>query len=159
MRTIQSLDFPGDAKAVAAGTVIFRVDDPPDCMYSLLEGEVDILIKDVVVDTIHAGGLFGEMAVIENDRRAATAVARTDVKLVALDQGQFQELIARSPAWLVDQSVLLLSSALWNRALEICTHSPRRAQTAASASNCHSRSTVLRTGWFGCTSRFSSRWD
>jgi len=99
MRTIQSLDFPGEAKAVAAGTIIFRVDDPPDCMYSLVEGEVDILIKDVLVDTIHAGGLFGEMAVIENDRRAATAVARTNVKLVALDQKQFQDLVQRSPAF------------------------------------------------------------
>ena len=99
MRTIKSLDFPGEAKSVAAGTTIFRIDDPPDCMYSLVEGEVDILIKDVVVDTIHAGGLFGEMAVIEDDRRAATAIARTDVKLVALDQKQFLDLVHKSPAF------------------------------------------------------------
>ena len=39
------------------------------------------------------------MAVIENDRRAATAVAKTDVKLVALDQKQFQALVQRSPAF------------------------------------------------------------
>ena len=99
MRTIKSVDFPGEARAVAAGTTIFRVDDPPDCMYSLVEGEVDILIHDVVVDTIQAGGIFGEMAVIENDRRAATAVARTEVKLVALDQKQFLDLVHRSPAF------------------------------------------------------------
>jgi CRP/FNR family transcriptional regulator, cyclic AMP receptor protein len=99
MRTIQTGDFPGEAKSVSAGTTIFRVDDPPDCMYSLVEGEVDIFVKDVLVDTIHAGGLFGEMAVIENDRRAATAVARTNVRLVALDQKQFQELVQKSPAF------------------------------------------------------------
>jgi CRP-like cAMP-binding protein len=39
------------------------------------------------------------MAVIEGDRRAATAVAKTDVKLVALDQKQFQELVHKSPAF------------------------------------------------------------
>jgi len=99
MRTIKSIDFPGEANAVAAGTTIFRVDDPGDCMYSLVEGEVDIFIKDVLVDTIHAGGIFGEMAVIENDRRAATAVARTDVRIVALDQHQFQDLVHKSPAF------------------------------------------------------------
>jgi CRP-like cAMP-binding protein len=99
MRTIQSVDFPGEARTVAAGTTIFRVDDPPDCMYSLVEGEVDILIKGVIVDTIHAGGVFGEMAVIEGDRRAATAVARTDVRLVPLDEQQFRELVQRSPAF------------------------------------------------------------
>jgi len=99
MRTIKSVDFPGEAKAVTAGTTIFRVDDPPDCMYQLIEGDVDILIKDVVVDTIHAGGVFGEMAVIEGDRRAATALARTDVRLVALDQKQFMELVNKSPAF------------------------------------------------------------
>ena len=99
MRTIKSADFPGDAKFVASGTTIFRVDDPPDCMYSLVEGQVDIVIKDVVVDTIRAGGVFGEMAVIENDRRAATAVAKTDVQIVALDQHQFLDLVHRSPAF------------------------------------------------------------
>ncbi|HKD16822.1 MAG TPA: cyclic nucleotide-binding domain-containing protein [Thermoanaerobaculia bacterium] len=97
MRTIRSVDFPGEARLVAAGTTIFRVGDPPDCMYSLIEGDVDIFLKEVLVDTIHAGGVFGEMAVIEEDRRAATAVARTDVKIVALDQQQFHELVRRSP--------------------------------------------------------------
>jgi len=97
MRTIRSVDFPGEARLVAAGTTIFRVGDPPDCMYSLIEGDVDIFLKEVLVDTIHAGGVFGEMAVIEEDRRAATAVARTDVQLVALDQQQFHELVRRSP--------------------------------------------------------------
>jgi CRP-like cAMP-binding protein len=123
MRTIKSLDFPGDAKAVAAGTIIFRVDDPPDCMYSLIEGEVDILVKDVLVDTIHAGGLFGEMAVIENDRRAATAVARTDVKLVALDQGQFQELVRQSPAFAM--RIMRVLSDRVRRLNERLSRSPR----------------------------------
>src|SRR5262249_6882707 len=99
MRTIQSSDFPGDARPVTAGTAIFRIDDPPDCMYSLIEGEVDIVVKGVVVDTIHPGGIFGEMAVIEDDRRAATAVAKTNVKIVALDRQQFHERIRQSPAF------------------------------------------------------------
>ena len=97
MRTIRSVDFPGDARFVAAGTTIFKAGDPPDCMYSLIEGEVDIFLKEILVDTIHAGGIFGEMAVIEEDRRAATAVAKTDVKVVALDQQQFHDLVRRSP--------------------------------------------------------------
>lgn len=97
MRTIRSVDFPGEARSVAAGTIIFKAGDPPDCMYSLIEGEVDIRLNEILVDTIHAGGIFGEMAVIEEDRRAATAVAKTDVRVVALDQQQFRELVRRSP--------------------------------------------------------------
>jgi len=97
MRTIQRSDFPGEARLVAAGTTFFHADDPPDCMYSVVEGDVDIFVKDVLVDTIHAGGIFGEMAVISDDRRAAAAVAKTDVKVVVLDQQQFHELVRKSP--------------------------------------------------------------
>jgi len=99
MRAILSSEFPGHARPVAAGTTIFRAGDPPDCMYSLVEGVVEIVIKGIVVDTIPAGGIFGEMAVIEDDRRAATAVAKTDVKVIALDRQQFHELVRQSPAF------------------------------------------------------------
>ena len=97
MRTIQRLDFPGEARPVSAGTAFFQADDPPDCMYSVVEGDVEIFVKGVLVDTIHAGGIFGEMAVISDDRRAATAVAKTDVKVVALDHQQFHDLVRKSP--------------------------------------------------------------
>ncbi len=99
MRTVKPLDIEGDARTVAAGKTIFSVGDPPDCMYSVVEGEVEIFVRGERVETVAAGGLFGEMAVIESDRRAATAVAKTDVKLVAVDERQFHALIQKSPAF------------------------------------------------------------
>jgi CRP-like cAMP-binding protein len=97
LRTIKSPEFPGDAKIVAAGTTIFKLGDPPDCMYSVIEGQVDIFVRGELVDTVSAGGIFGEMAVIENDRRAATAVAKTELRIVSIDQRQFLALIQESP--------------------------------------------------------------
>jgi CRP/FNR family transcriptional regulator, cyclic AMP receptor protein len=99
MRTFKGPDNASDAKLVTAGTKIFVVGDRPDCMYTVLEGEVEIYVEGEVVETVPAGGLFGEMAVIEDDRRAATAVAKTDVRLVAIDQPRFMELIQESPAF------------------------------------------------------------
>jgi CRP-like cAMP-binding protein len=50
-----------------------------------------------VVETVESGGIFGEMALIEKDRRTATAVARTDSTVVAVDERRFLFLVQQTP--------------------------------------------------------------
>ena len=97
MRTIGVFEHAGEAKPVAAGTTIFSAGAAADCMYSVVEGQVDILVNGKLVDTVSAGGIFGEMALIESDSRSATAVAKTDVKIVSIDQRQFLALVQQKP--------------------------------------------------------------
>jgi CRP-like cAMP-binding protein len=90
-------EHASDARPVAAGTTIFNAGDERDYMYAVLEGEVDIAVNGRVVETVESGGIFGEMALIDKDRRTATAVARTDAKIVAVDERRFLFLIQQTP--------------------------------------------------------------
>ena len=80
-----------------AGQVIFQEGQPGDLMYVIKEGEVDIYVHGQHVETVGAGGVVGEMALIDNSARSATAVARTDCKLVPLDEGRFNIFVHQIP--------------------------------------------------------------
>ncbi len=81
----------------AAGQVIFKQGDVGDFMYVIQEGEVDILLHDKVVETVEPGGILGELALIDNRPRAATAVARTDCKIVPIDENSFAYMVQETP--------------------------------------------------------------
>jgi CRP/FNR family transcriptional regulator, cyclic AMP receptor protein len=105
--TIHLFDNAGDAVVHPAGTVIFREGEPGDCMYAVVEGEVEILLGDNVVDSTGPGGIVGEMAVIDAGPRSATCRARTDVKLVAVNQRRFLFLVQQTPFFAVQVMQIL----------------------------------------------------
>ena len=86
-----------DARPVAAGETIFRRGDEGDVMYAVVEGEVDIIVDGTVVDTIDEGGIFGEMALIDREPRSADAVARTECRIVSIDDQRFMFLVQQTP--------------------------------------------------------------
>ena len=47
---------------LAPGDVVFRDGDAPDKMYVVVSGEVEIHLRDAVIETVQQGGTFGEMA-------------------------------------------------------------------------------------------------
>lgn len=66
-------------------------------MYAVVEGQVDIFVNGKLVETVEKGGIFGEMALIDAENRTATAVAKTDAKLVPVDERRFLFLIQQTP--------------------------------------------------------------
>ena len=68
-------------------------------MYVVLEGKVSIAIKGKVVETIKVGGLFGEMALVDEAPRAASATAASDCTLLAIDRAACIELVKSNPAF------------------------------------------------------------
>jgi CRP/FNR family cyclic AMP-dependent transcriptional regulator len=66
-------------------------------MYVVKEGEVEVIVNGKVVDTIGPGGILGEMALIDKQPRSATATAKTDCKLVSVDEQRFQRLVQQTP--------------------------------------------------------------
>jgi CRP/FNR family transcriptional regulator, cyclic AMP receptor protein len=86
-----------DFKSFSAGTVIFNQGDPGDYMYVVKEGTVNITVGDRLVETVEAGGVFGEMALIDNEARSASASAKTDCQLVPIDGKKFRFLIQQTP--------------------------------------------------------------
>lgn len=93
------------------GEVIFNAGDPGEMMYVVQSGQVDILIGGLLVETVGEGGVIGELAMVDQRGRAATAVAHTDSKLVAIDRQQFEEMLENSPQF-AQQVMQIMSERL-----------------------------------------------
>src|SRR5256885_10149633 len=57
-----------------AGDFIFKEGEAGDEMYVVLEGEVDVIVHEKVVETVGVDNFLGEMALIDAQPRSATAV-------------------------------------------------------------------------------------
>ena len=86
-----------DCQNFRAGETIFRQGEPRTFMFVVNEGEVEIRIGNRVVEVVGGGGIFGEMAMIDNSPRTGTAVARSDCKLCPIDEKRFQFLVQQTP--------------------------------------------------------------
>lgn len=92
-----------------AGDVIFAAGDPGKAMYVVSEGEVDIRVGGKLVECISPGSIFGEMALIDNSPRSASAIAKTDCKIVPLDQRRFQFLVQETPFFALQVMTIMAS--------------------------------------------------
>ena len=85
----------------AEGQVLFREGDPADSVFRLLSGAVDILREldgdPILLGTVGAGQFIGEMGVVENRPRSATARAASEVEVEIFTPTEFLDHIASSP--------------------------------------------------------------
>jgi CRP/FNR family cyclic AMP-dependent transcriptional regulator len=79
------------------GAVVFKDGDAPDNMYVVLSGDVEIRLRDTVIETVSEGGTFGEMALIDGSARSATVNAKTACELAAIDKKTFVLLVDEMP--------------------------------------------------------------
>lgn len=86
-----------DGETYGAGQTIFVEGEMGAAMYVVLEGEVDLLINDKVVETVGANEPFGEMALIDQAPRTATAVAKTDARLLVIPENRFLFMVSAMP--------------------------------------------------------------
>lgn len=85
------------ARDYEPGAVLFREGEPGDFMYVIQSGEVEIrrTIGDVerVLAVLPAGEFFGEMALINQRPRSATAVVRRPSRLLVIEPRTFEAMI------------------------------------------------------------------
>ena len=80
-----------------AGDIIFEIGQFGLEMYVVKSGAVQIRVGSRILDTVHAGGTLGEMAILDGVTRSATAVALTDCEIVAIDMPRLLEIVHREP--------------------------------------------------------------
>lgn len=84
-------------KSFSQGEVIFREGDDSSEAYRLLTGEVEISITTTsgpkMLARLSPGMFFGEMSLIDDKPRSATATAATDCKVEVFDEGNFTERV------------------------------------------------------------------
>jgi uncharacterized membrane protein len=89
------------------GSVIFSFGDPGDAMFVLKSGEVEVSFKNktgekVVLERPEAGDFFGEISLLDEGPRTATATAVTDVEAIEIDRDDLDELFKLKPAAAMD---------------------------------------------------------
>jgi CRP/FNR family transcriptional regulator, cyclic AMP receptor protein len=85
------------AERFSAGQVVFRAGDHGDHMFAVTKGAVGITINGKTVEVVDAGGVFGEMALVEDQPRIATATVESDAELVRIDRKRFLFLVQQTP--------------------------------------------------------------
>lgn len=78
------------------GAVVFRRGEPADFLYVVIDGEVELRIGDEPLAAEIAGGIFGEMSLLEA-ARAADAVALRPTRVARITREQFRDLVRQDP--------------------------------------------------------------
>ena len=88
-RLLRARDYPANAAIVRRG-------EPGDCMYFIVEGEVEIELRPQPL-RLEAGSFFGELALLTGAPRNATVSTTRPCVLLTLDIVDFFELLGRQP--------------------------------------------------------------
>jgi CRP-like cAMP-binding protein len=90
-----------------AGAIIFKEGTPGRFMYVVSDGEVSVGREGRELYTVRPGSLVGEMALIDHGERSATAIARTDCRLIAVDEYKFLIMVQQTPLFALEVMRLL----------------------------------------------------
>jgi len=83
-------------------TVVFFENEEGDCLFMILEGRIKVTIlgddgREIILTMLGPGDLFGEMALLDNEPRSATAIAVEESELLLLQRSDFQAVVGENP--------------------------------------------------------------
>ena len=95
----------GANKTLKEGQVLFKAGDQSDGMYLVRKGELRVFLeqngKEVMLASIGAGGMIGEMALFDNSPRSASVKAVTNCEITQISNDDFAKLMKQIPKWFV----------------------------------------------------------
>ncbi len=96
--------------------VIFLEGEPGDAMYIVQSGAVNITKvvndKETIIVTLKEGEIFGEMALLENKPRSASAIAAERTVLLEVNRDNFEVMVSTRPAMVV-KLLSILADRVW----------------------------------------------
>lgn len=123
-QTVQELQEADHSKGFArkvetypAGTIVFKEGDPGDCMYDVHFGKVGIYTgygtdDEKLITEVYPNRFFGEMGMIDNETRSATAVVlENETTLETIYSDDLADLIKKNPPK-VNMIMMYLSNRL-----------------------------------------------
>jgi CRP/FNR family cyclic AMP-dependent transcriptional regulator len=82
---------------VTAGKVLAKQGDLGDEFFVIEEGTADVARDGERINTLGPGDFFGEMALLEEDRRNATVTAATPMALIVMTRASFRAIDKSMP--------------------------------------------------------------
>ncbi|MEM7181174.1 MAG: cyclic nucleotide-binding and patatin-like phospholipase domain-containing protein [Spirochaetota bacterium] len=109
-------------KYLTAGELLFETDDPADSLYFLLAGKLEVSVPGKNnTSYIIPGESFGEVAILNDERRSASVIAKRDSVLYSLQKSTAKELMYQAPEFtirLAQESTKNLLKERKNKAIE-----------------------------------------
>jgi serine phosphatase RsbU (regulator of sigma subunit) len=99
-----------------AGQIIFEEGESGSTMYVVIEGEINVTVQGRQIDHLTVGDIFGEMALVDDRPRSATATAVTNCKLLPVDHTRFSRLVQQYPDFALQ--VMAIMSRRMRRLME-----------------------------------------
>ena len=97
-------------------TMIFSESQPGQELYIIQKGSVKIakIVNDneVLLALLKPGDIFGEMSILEDKPRSASAIAHEDSVLLAVNKANFKRMVATQPQ-IITRLTQLLSERIW----------------------------------------------
>jgi CRP-like cAMP-binding protein len=98
---LKLLAFTSEQVEFDDGETIFHVNEPSNCAYVIMDGEVDVFAEGengalVPIITLGKNELVGEMAVLSNAPRSATLKARGNVRTLRIANETFLKLVTEN---------------------------------------------------------------
>jgi CRP/FNR family transcriptional regulator, cyclic AMP receptor protein len=87
-----------------AGEFVFFEGDHESHFYIIESGEVHIITKDkadqqIIVAKLKSGDSFGEFSLIDKIPRTASALAKTDIKVMKISKEAYEMMLNDLPIW------------------------------------------------------------
>ena len=84
------------------GEVVVRQGEAGDCMFTLQDGQLEVLVKNegrgvIRVAVMEKGATFGEMAIFEREVRSATVRAIGEARVLTIDKKNFLRRVQEDP--------------------------------------------------------------
>jgi len=96
--------------------IIFCEGEPGSQIFAIMEGEVKIVRlsgnTEIIMNILGPGQIFGEMALLDNKPRSASAIAVTNVKLAIISKLNFQVTTELNPK-LMTKVISVISERVW----------------------------------------------
>jgi CRP/FNR family transcriptional regulator/CRP/FNR family cyclic AMP-dependent transcriptional regulator len=116
---ISSLERLSTRRRYPKDTVVFFENEEGDSLFMIMDGRIKVTIlgddgREIILTMLGAGDLFGEMALLDNEPRSATAIAVEESELLLLHRNDFQTVIVENPA--ISAALIKVLSARLRRA-------------------------------------------
>lgn len=97
-RSLQAVTVLAHEVTRQAGDVLMVEGEPGDAFYVIVDGTIRVEHGDRTIRSMTAGGFLGEIALVDQRPRTATATAVTDASLLEIRAHEFERLVEAMPA-------------------------------------------------------------
>ena len=90
------------SRQIGKGEILFLQHDSPESAFIVRSGEVSIILnssdgREMVINEMHSGDLFGELGLLTKRPRSTSAIARTKCDLLVIPGQAFVQVVGNEP--------------------------------------------------------------